>query len=291
MTNTTTTKPVTFNGVLGIKPLLSYVDPFPGLDGSDRITVRVECDRCGGSGIYTWWNQMGKCQGTCFKCFGTGKHSYERAVSSLRKEAKGDAYARDYADELAALWAETEEIQRAAAAAAEFAAAWDEAHAEQARRSAMVNGFIAEIGDKVKNITGTVTFTKVIESNYGSSVLMIIKTAATGQVVKFFGSGSSVWGWDKGDEVTILSATVKDHDNFRGQDATVLTRVKLDDFEGRVTGFLAYVTHYGLTDQEVIEMGQFKKAELPRFRAAEAARLEANPELAAEVAAYLARQS
>lgn len=287
-------KPVTFKGVLGVKPLLSYVDPHPGLHGSDRITVRVECDRCGGTGIFTWWNQMGKCQGSCFKCWGVGKNAYERAVSSLRREAKADAYARDYADELAALWAETEAANAAAAEAAaaeraaeEFAAAWDAAHAEAARRAALVTGFVGEVGDTLKNLSGVVSFTKVIDGQYGSSVLMSI-TLADGKVVKFFGTGSSVWGWDKGDAVTIVSATVKGRENYQGQDATVLTRVKLDDLEARISRHLSYVVHYGMTDAELLDRG-FKKAELARVREVEAERLAASPELAAEVAAYLAR--
>jgi hypothetical protein len=218
MTTTTTTKPVTFKGILGVKPLLSYVDPAPGAANSDRVPE--SCWRCDGTG-YTCFKWVAN--GVCFHCGGTGTH-YAAAVT-VRKRAKADAYYRDYEAEIQAYWAERNAAEQAAAKAAEFAAAWDEAHAEQARRAALVNGFLGEVGDKI-TVTGTVQVAKYISGswNRSSSVFLVVK-ADTGHIVKTFSSSQSVFALDRGDQVELTGA-VKAHEAYNGQDQTVLIRVK-----------------------------------------------------------------
>ena len=289
-TMTATTKPVTFNGVLGKKPLTTYSDPYPALKGTDKAPV--ECGMCS-DGVYDapsriHWNNGRGDTTWCFWCNGSGKRL--RSVSKLRSEAKADAYAAEFATEIAAYHDAKAEAFNAAAKAEEFALAWDEAHKEQERRNAIVGGFIGEAGDKVKNLQGTVNFTKMIDGYYGSSMLVII-TLDNGQVVKTFGSGSSLYGLDRGQKVTILSATVKGHDHYNGQDQTELKMVKIDDFGSRADRFLATLFHWTYTDAEVTERGYFKKAELPRLAAAKAARMAEFPELEQEVADLIARQS
>jgi hypothetical protein len=219
MSAPTTTKTVTFKSVLGVVPLNLYVDPHPGQAATDRVAVN--CDRCGGTGrvVFEWVDG-----GRCWGCFGTGKSTI--SVTTARKWAKGEAFVAEYNDQIKAYWAEFEAIQARAAAEAEFAAAWDEAHAEAARRNALVGGFLGAVGDKV-SVTGTVNVAKYVEAqsyNRSSSIFLIV-TLDNGQVVKTFGSGASLFSLNRNDRVTLTGA-VKAHETYRGQDQTVLIRVK-----------------------------------------------------------------
>lgn len=123
-------------------------------------------------------------------------------------------------------WDEVDAANKIAAAAAEFEAAWDAAHVEADRRAALVQGFLGEVGDKVA-VTGTVTVAKYVAAqayNRSSSMFLIV-TLDSGQVVKTFGSGASLFDLSRGHRVT-LTGTVKGHESYNGQQQTVLTRVK-----------------------------------------------------------------
>ena len=115
--------------------------------------------------------------------------------------------------------------QKAARAEAEYAAAWDAAHAEDARRATLVQGFLGQVGEKVA-VTGTVAVAKYIEGswNRSSSIFLIVK-ADSGQVIKTFGSGASLFALDRGHRVE-LTGKVKGHETYQGQDQTVLSHVK-----------------------------------------------------------------
>lgn len=221
MTNTTT-KPVTFKSdLLGTVVLHSYVDPYPGAKNTDRRFGRdvAPCHRCGGTGIYSHYH------GVCYRCMGRGTEANGITVGTLRKYAKAEAFATEYAAELAAARAVQAEAAAAAQAAADFAADWDAAHAEDARRAAMVQGFLGEVGEKVTG-TGTVQVAKYIAGswNRSSSMFLVIKLVS-GQVVKTFGSGASLMNLGRGDQVEITGA-VKAHESYQGQEQTVLTRAK-----------------------------------------------------------------
>lgn len=210
----------------------TYVDPFPGRDGLDKVEVRSTCARCGGSGIFTWHNAMGKCQGTCFLCFGVGTTIHHRAIRSIRRDAKVDAVWAEHGDtiraESAARYAEAEAVK----AAADFADDWDAAHAEQDRRAALVTGFVAPVGDKI-DATGTVTVATTYErrsfNGYGvDTIALVVVTLDGGQVVKATGTGRTLYRCERGERVRI-TGTVKGHDTYQGQDQTTLTRAKIAD--------------------------------------------------------------
>lgn len=225
---TTTTTPVIVNGVLGKREVTTYVDPYPGLKGTDRAPV--ECGYCT-NGVYTapsgyhWENGRGDTT-WCFRCNGSNRRY--RSVARLRAEAKRDAYAAEFAAEIAAQRAADEAAANAAIAAARFESAWNEAHAEQARRAALVQGFLGEVGDKI-TATGTVRVAKYISApayNRSASMFVIVELG-TGQVVKIFGSSASLFSLDRGYRVTI-TGKVKAHEAYNGQDQTVLSHAKAE---------------------------------------------------------------
>lgn len=229
------TKPVTFKGVLGVLPLLSYVDPHPGLHGSDRISFSVPCDRCGATGVYRWWTHYGEAAGTCFKCFGTAKYVYDRAVVSIRKDAKAAAYARDYAADIAAHHAaqraEAEAAEAAAAvarAAAEAEAAAAAAAEEQARLASLNNNPVGELGQRVRSIEATIEVSTGYERpsfrGYGTDFVKIVTAKlADGRVILLKGNANGLYGLSKGDKV-LITGTVAGFPEYHGQVQTQLQR-------------------------------------------------------------------
>lgn len=202
----------------------SYVDPHPGRKSDEVIPRSENCWKCGGSGYIKAFGFTDS--GRCWACHTNGAIVTRPRVSALRREAKVQAVLREYGEQLRAEREAEEAIARAAAAAEQFARDWDAAQAEQERRNALVKGFVGAVGAKLKDLRGTVDVSKVVEGAYGNSVFLVV-TLDNGQVVKTFGSGESLWGLDRGQEVLILAATVKDHVAHQGQDQTVLTRVKI----------------------------------------------------------------
>lgn len=259
--------------------LHSYVDPHPGKGAKDRVHWDEDCQRCGGSGIYRWTNRYGLCEGTCYGCWGTGKVERSNAVQTLRKRAKEDALWAEYGPELRAYHAERGREAEELRIAEEFAQAWDEAHAEQDRRAALTQGFLGDVGAKVTNVAMTVRYAKYNEapSWNRSATMFVIGETPSGQVIKISGSSRSLFGLQRGDEVMILSAKVRDHAEYEGQEQTILWHVKIDEFDKQAAQAMAY----GTTDaDEAIERGYIKKGEEARFEAyVEAQRVEYEKEL------------
>lgn len=210
----------------------TYVDPHPGLAGSDRIEWTEDCGRCGGTGVYTWWNSMGRCQGTCFGCCGAGRVERSSAVSTLRRSAKLDALFREHGEQLAAEVAAKRAEIEAAERAAEFARAWDDAHAEQARRAALNNEPAGEVGERLRDLDAVVEVSTHFErpsfSGYGTEMVKIVVfKLPTGQVLKAQGSASALYGLDRGDQVKV-SGTVKGFSEYQGQMQTLIQRPKVE---------------------------------------------------------------
>lgn len=249
-----------------------YVDPHPGKDRWDR--VRSDCVRCGGTGIYSQYH------GVCYRCWGRKSDPDGISVNTLRRQAKEKALWAEYGDELRAYHEGIAAANAEREKAEELVRAWAEAHAEKERREAMVSGFVGEIGEKVSNLHGVVKVAQTYDASYGyrkATGMFMVVELDDGKVVKIAGTGASLFGPERGDEVLILSATVKGHENYKGQDQTKLYRVKLDDFNRRAAQCLAY----GRTDAaEAIEYGYINKKERERFEAyVEAARAEYEKEL------------
>lgn len=207
-----------------IYELHQYVDPHP--DHADSDQVFDTCGRCGGGGLF---GPKVVFNGLCFQCLGTGLAPI--TVGTLRRREKERALWAEYGDELRAFHAEIARQNEIARLAEEFAQAWDEAHAEQARREAMTQGFVAEVGEKVKDLKGIVKVATTYDASYGyrrATGMFLVIELDSGQMVKIAGTGASLFqGLERGDEVTILSGTVKSHQSYKGQDQTMLTRAKL----------------------------------------------------------------
>jgi len=81
----------------------------------------------------------------------------------------------------------------------------------------------AEIGEVVE-LTGVVTMATTVETQFGSSRLVIIKTDDY-QVAKMFTTAN--WAWDVDfDEAITVKGTVGSHDDYQGTSQTTLKRPK-----------------------------------------------------------------
>lgn len=94
----------------------------------------------------------------------------------------------------------------------------------KAERAEIHNAVIGSVGEKIE-ITGNVKSIRYIHGNYGTTTLYTLVTTE-GNLVKWFASNDTL-----GDEVTndtfTLKATVKKHEEYRGQWSTVITRAKV----------------------------------------------------------------
>lgn len=194
-----------------------------GLTDENRTAAFIDgpCSRCGGDGYFQAFQFIE--QGRCFRCGGDGIES--TSVTKIIKWARRDARAQARAELESDLYTWN-------AIAAEFAtihadrAEQAAKHARvQARRAAYVPGFVGAVGTKV-DVVVTVKFTKVIDSQWGSSLLVSALTE-DGHLVKTFGSGATLWDLAENGAKLRWTGTVKEHANWDGQDQTVTTRTKL----------------------------------------------------------------
>lgn len=183
----------------------------------DNGMYRARCGRCNGSGVFSWATSMGAMSGVCFKCNGSPfgrEHSHAEVVAIADRRAKAQAK-RDA--KAKAEW-EAGQAERDAQAKRDA----ERAEARQAERVAF-EWIEGEVGDKV-SVSGEVISAKVIESQFGSSMLIVIKVDASHEV-KMFTSASWAWEVERGD-VWNVSGAIKSHDEYEGKKQTQLVRVK-----------------------------------------------------------------
>lgn len=94
---------------------------------------------------------------------------------------------------------------------------------ERAERPQPAAGFIAPVGERVRDIAATVETIREFDTQYGVSSLLVLR-AEDGHIIKWF--ASKPLNLNKGDQLTI-TGTVKAHEQYQGVDQTVLTRCKL----------------------------------------------------------------
>jgi len=85
----------------------------------------------------------------------------------------------------------------------------------------VLDEYFGQVGQRVKGVA--VTVVKIKNTEFSTMVRMVAKT---GHRLTWFASGSV--GMQEGQEAEI-AATVKKHDDYRGQKSTIVTRVKVQD--------------------------------------------------------------
>lgn len=72
--------------------------------------------------------------------------------------------------------------------------------------------YAGTVGEKL-TVTGTVATLVPVETDYGTSMLVVVEAGAT--VAKMFTTAAWAWEVKQGEEIT-LSAKVKDHEEYKG---------------------------------------------------------------------------
>jgi len=90
------------------------------------------------------------------------------------------------------------------------------------------------VGDRVKNVPAVLMFRHSFDTAYGTSTIakyLVSEGPDAGKVLAWKSSGGFVGS--PGDRVRI-TATVKEHGDYRGQVQTTITRAKVEDLGDRV---------------------------------------------------------
>jgi hypothetical protein len=93
------------------------------------------------------------------------------------------------------------------------------------RTERLAQPFIGTVGERL-DFAGDVLHEQTVHTQFGASMLILIKDEATGGVVKIFGSGTTLWSIRKGQRVE-GRGTVKKHDTYNGSKSTQVSRAKL----------------------------------------------------------------
>ena len=211
-------------------------------NGTKYFNVLIRCDRCGGSGIYTWGgtiNGRPMYAGTCFRCGGSGKEWTVEKEYTPEYRAKLDAANEKRKQKLQEKWEAERKAREAERKAREAEAARKEAErikAEAARKA--ISQYVGNEGDR---LTATVTLEKEVTfevpsfKGWGTDTKHIyIFVDDAGNKLDWKTTGS-LGCWiddntyrrvDEGDKVNI-KATVKGHGEYNGEKQTEIQRVKL----------------------------------------------------------------
>ena len=182
---------------------------------------RRACGRCAGTGFLAHYANVWN--GTCFKCDGVGALGKSFATA---EECQAHLVKLELARE-------KREAKREAERLAELEADRPRREAEEAKREAeriaheaelaQWKHLSAELGESV-TVTGVVSVAVTIDTQWGSSRLIVIESAQR-EAIKLFTTAE--WAWDvQSDEALTVTGVVKSFDNYDGKPQTVLNRPK-----------------------------------------------------------------
>lgn len=192
-------------------------------NGTKYYEETCRCWKCNGTGIYSWGINL--CySGVCFACEGRGE------IVEKTKE-----YTPEHEAKLIAQRLKRQEQRRA-----EFEAENAKRIAEQEERERKIaeekakSEYIGKVGDKIDMIV-TFKFEASFDTLYGEMYIYSFKDEAGNTLVWKTSSLMMMDGLDsngnnifvrKGDKIRI-KATIKDHNEYRDEKQTIITRAKV----------------------------------------------------------------
>lgn len=201
-------------------------------NGSKHWRGRVKCDRCGGDGIYKWGaviNGRPQYAGTCFKCNGLGWVVDEWIERTPEYQAKLDAKrAAKNAERQAKI--DAENAKREAERKAEEERKEAERQAREAEKA--ISQYVGTVGTKftlLVEYVGSPHFERKSFRGYGTETCYI-HTFKTGRGDKLVWRTGASLDLEAGTRC-MLSATVKEHSEYKGEKQTSLIRCKVEPIE------------------------------------------------------------
>lgn len=201
-------------------------------NGSKHFEGQVKCDRCGGTGIYTWGaviNGAPQYAGTCFKCEGEGKvwskwiertPEYQAKLDA-RREVKHKAQAEKQAEAKAKADAKREALIKARKAVSQYIG-------EVGKRITAKGTFVESVQYEVNSFRGYGTETKYIHIFKDADGNKIVwKTSSA--LGRWMGEPyDSDWQTPQYGEMVEITGTVKAHSEYDDEKQTVMSRCKLN---------------------------------------------------------------
>lgn len=191
-------------------------------NGSKHWEGMVKCDRCGGQGGATQWNNTGY---TCWKCGGSGQIFMKWIERTPEYEAK---LAARRAAKIKAQMAAQEEQRKAYEAKMEAERLRKEAEEAAIKAQKAISQHVGQVGDKI-DITATYDHSAWFDFKLGwTTETMYIHTFKDpdGNTLVWKTSSNSLPELDEGDKVQI-KGTIKEHNEYKDEKQTVLTRCKI----------------------------------------------------------------
>lgn len=145
-------------------------------------------------------------------------------IAEIRAAADTLAPGTDYADNMRVILAGEYVSYRNVGVLASLVAVYSrkkELRVQREKAPAPAKGFLAPVKTRVRNISLVLTTVKTWEGQYGWTTLLVGRTPE-GTIVKWFASGEK--DYRAGDTLNLKAATVKAHEEYQGQDQTVITR-------------------------------------------------------------------
>ena len=144
-------------------------------------------------------------------------------IEALIEAGNGVGLDSDYGMNLAVALASETVSSRALGILTSVVSVYNRQQVREAEKKAnpQVQGFFGEVKERIRGLELTVVAVKYIDGAYGTSTLVVFRTAE-GKTAKWFASGYKEF--ELGQEI-VADATVKGHETYEGNDQTMLTRV------------------------------------------------------------------
>lgn len=203
-------------------------------NGTKYWESECSCWKCGGTGTYRWGaviNGVSQFAGVCYACGGSGKEIKIEKEYTPEHEAKlAKARAKRMAkkiEEHEAKLAEQRAINDAIKAKEEARKAEIETERAKARETSQ---YVGSIGDKI-TVEVTFVFEASFETQFGTQHIYTFRDDEGNTLVwktsafLWYEVGNKETPVCKGDKIR-LTASIKDHSEYRGERQTILQRVR-----------------------------------------------------------------
>lgn len=200
-------------------------------NGSKHYEGWVECDRCYGSGFYTWGaviNGVPQYAGTCYKCDGAGKVLSKWIERTPEYQAKLDAKREAKWAKILAEQEAEEEKRRTEREERERKEA-EERAAEEARIKAekAISQYIGEIGERIeRKVTLKSRAHWTARMGWLETTMYAITFKDEQGNALVWKTQNGCYDFEEGDQL-ILTGTIKNHSEYRDEKQTELQRCKL----------------------------------------------------------------
>lgn len=198
-------------------------------NGSKHYEGLVKCDRCGGQGSWIGWRATGM---TCWKCGGTGQMFSKWIERTPEYQAKLDARREARQEkklaEARAKWEAEEALRQAELEAKRIA---NEAEEARIKAQKAISQHVGQIGEKLDlevTFDHTAWFECAAFHGFGTEIRYIhtFKDDAGNVLIWKTSTGLGDINPQEGERVRLRGA-VKEHNEYKDEKQTVLTRCKV----------------------------------------------------------------